>query len=172
MAMVKTDTDTFTRYLLPPRSKECVAFDMDDTLAYYCKQRRLPLCNEFEPVTEVLAEALRHQANGTDVVIATARPRWTVYNTFQWLRSHDLHVRALYCRNPALPQGYPPHELKRGMLLDIREHWDVVGFWDDAPLNVAVARDLGIPATHVPGNESYWEAKALREGWSLCESGR
>ena len=167
MAMKKVVTETYVRYLLPPRSKEVAVFDMDDTLAYYCKERRLPLCHEFEPVEDILQIALDCQRNGTDIAIATARPSWTVYNTFQWLRSHDLHVRALYCRNRTLSHGYPPHELKREMLLDIQSHWVVAGFYDDAPLNVAVARELGIPATHVPGNEAYWEAKALREGWAV-----
>ena len=163
--MIKTITETYIRYLDTPRSKECAIFDMDDTLSYYCKQRRLPLCNEFEPVTEILQEALAHQSNGVDIVIATVRPSWTVYNTFKWLRKHNLHVRALYCRNRELQYGYVPHELKRGMLLDIQQHWKVAGFWDDAPLNCATAMALGIPTTFVPGNESYWEQKALKEGW-------
>jgi hypothetical protein len=159
-------TDTFVRYTFPCDRERCVIFDLDDTLARYCKTRRLTKCHEFEPMQEQLALAHEAQGSGIAVVIASARPEWTVKGTFTWLETHGLTPSAVYLRNRQ-HLSYAPHELKEGMLRDIQNRYQIESFFDDAPLTVEMARSLGINAIFVSGNESYWEAKAEKEGWSV-----
>jgi FMN phosphatase YigB (HAD superfamily) len=67
-------------------------------------------------------------------------------------------VAALYLRNRENFE-IQAHDLKVEMLRDIQETWEVEAFYDDSPFNVAAARDLGVNAVYVPGNESYWRSK-------------
>jgi len=168
--MLKSVTETYVRYLLPTESPSsvCVVVDLDDTIARYCKVRRLSRCHEFDPMPEVLDKVLDCQRRGVSVVIATARPAWTCDKTFDWLQNHGVVASAVYFRNPRA-QSVLPHEVKRQMLLDILTQWRVERFWDDSVFNIAAAQSLGIPTTLVPGNSVYWEERGRREGWSLPE---
>jgi uncharacterized HAD superfamily protein len=130
---------------------------MDDTICVYDKVLRLGGCDKFAPRPE-LDLALAAIANGTDVVVATARPCWTARKTFKWLRKHNLPVTALYLKNRA-NFDIQAHDLKVGMLKDIQETWEVECFFDDSPYNVAAAKDLGINTRYVAGNENYWRSK-------------
>ena len=96
---METRTDTFVRYSNAVTSDRCVVFDMDDTLCTYDKSLRLAKCDQFEPRATEHAVALAAAANGIDVVIATARPCWTVPKTFQWLERHNVPVSRLYVKN-------------------------------------------------------------------------
>ena len=159
-------TDTFVRYAQTPTSDRCAVFDMDDTLCHYDTSLRLPKCDRFEAREEELALALSLSREGVDVVVATARPCWTVPKTLEWLERHGVPVSALYVKNR---RNYKvvAHDLKVGMLRDLQDTYEVVGFWDDSPFTVAAARALGVPATYVPGNETYWQAKGESFGWVL-----
>jgi len=159
-------TDTFVRYTRDCPADTCVVFDLDDTLAKYCKVRRLSKCHEFEPLQEQLDLAHEAQGAGIAVVIASARPEWTVHGTFKWLQTHGLKPSAVYLRNRQ-HLTYAPHELKTGMLRDIQERWQIQSFHDDAPSTVAAALDLGINAVFVPGNEEYWLRKSQEKNWPV-----
>ena len=159
-------TDTFVKYSRNCDAESCVIFDLDDTIARYCKIKRLSRCHEFEPMQEQLGLALEAQGSGIAVVIASARPEWTVKGTFTWLETHGLTPSAVYLRNRK-HLDYAPHELKEGMLRDIQTRYQIESFFDDAPLTVEMAKGLGINATFVSGNESYWEAKAEAMGWAV-----
>jgi hypothetical protein len=163
-----TLTDTFVLHSRPATSESCVVFDMDDTLCHYDKSLRLPRCHEFKPRDNELALALESQRSGVDVVIATARPCWTVQKTLRWLSRHGLDVAALYVKNR---QNWTvaAHDLKTDMLLDIMRTYTVLSFHDDSMLTCLSARDLGVPANWVPGNEKYWLEKYNTMGWSLPE---
>jgi hypothetical protein len=43
--------------------------------------------------------------------------------------------------------------------------YNVLSFYDDSPYTIAAARDLGVNAVYVPGNEEYWLAKGESMGW-------
>jgi len=165
--MQETLTRTYRKFADPPKSPTCVVYDMDDTLAFYDKERRLPACADFRKNTEILDSALGHQAEGRDIVIATARPCWCHEGTVAWLQKHGLQARAMYFRRRTLQFGYPAHDLKRAMLEDVLNHQEVAGFYDDSPWNCRIAKDLGIPTFYVAGNEEYWLAKGARENWNL-----
>ena len=151
-------TDTYVRYTAPCDKERCVIFDLDDTLARYCKTRRLTKCHEFEPMQEQLALALEAQGKGQALVIASARPEWTVKGSFTWLETHGLTPSAVYLRNRQ-HLTYRPEELKEGMLRDILSRYQVESFHDDAPNTIRMARALGINACWVKGNEDYWASK-------------
>ena len=162
--MTRTETDTFIKYTNAPTSDRCVVFDMDDTLCTYDKTLRLPQCHLFNRREHEHALALSAIDEGIDLVIATARPCWTVSKTFQWLREHNLHATRLYVKNR---KNYEvaAHDLKVGMLRDIMQTYKVVSFHDDSPWNVAAARELGVNTVFVPGNEGYWTEKGAKMGW-------
>jgi hypothetical protein len=151
-------TDTYVRYTFPCERERCVIFDLDDTLARYCKTRRLTKCHEFEPMQEQLALAHEAQGSGIAVVIASARPEWAGQGTFKWLQTHGLKPSAVYLRNRQ-HLTYRPEELKEGMLRDILARYQVESFHDDAPDTIRMARALGVNAFWVKGNEEYWASK-------------
>jgi hypothetical protein len=151
-------TPTFVKYSRDCSAECCVVMDLDDTLAKYCKVRRLSKCHEFEPMQEQLALAHEAQGSGIAVIIASARPEWTVKGTFQWLQTHGLTPSAVYLRNRK-HLDYAPHELKEGMLRDILSRYEVESFHDDAPNTIRMAQSLGVNAVYVPGNEIYWASK-------------
>ncbi len=151
-------TPTFVRYTRDCSADTCVVFDLDDTLAKYCKTRRLTKCHEFEPMQEQLALAHEAQGSGIAVVIASARPEWAGQGTFKWLQTHGITPSAVYLRNRQ-HLTYKPEELKEGMLRDILSRYQVESFHDDAPDTIRMARALGINATWVRGNEDYWASK-------------
>lgn len=156
--MTETRTETYVKFVLPAASARCIVLDMDDTLCHYDPEVRLGGCDQFEPRKDILDLALDSAANGIDVVIATARPCWTSYRTKRWLRRHNVDARALYLKNR---QNWTvsADDLKAEMLKDIQATYEIVSFHDDSPANVLRARDLGINAIYVPGNEAYWASK-------------
>jgi hypothetical protein len=151
-------TTEFVRYSRDCVADRCVIFDIDDTIAKFCKARGLSRCHEFEPKQEQLALAHEAQGSGIAVIIASARPEWTVKGTFTWLETHGLTPSAVYLRNRQ-HLAYRPEELKEGMLRDILSRYEVESFHDDAPNTIRMAQSLGVNAVYVPGNESYWASK-------------
>jgi hypothetical protein len=55
-----------------------------------------------------------------------------------------------------MPEGYKTSDMKAQMLKDIRTTWNIGVFYDDSPYNVEAARELGVNARLVPGNEEFW----------------
>jgi hypothetical protein len=164
-----TLTDTFVLHSRPATSESCVVFDMDDTLCLYDKSLRLGNCHKFKPRDAELALALESQRSGVDVVIATARPCWTVQKTLRWLSRHNLDVAALYVKNRK-NWTVAAHDLKTDMLLDIMRTYTVLSFHDDSPFTVAAAQRLGVNAVYVPGNEEYWQSKGALHGWTVSRT--
>jgi FMN phosphatase YigB (HAD superfamily) len=161
---METRTDTYVKYTNAPTSRRCVVFDMDDTLCHYDKELRLGHCDVFEAREQEHAAALSALEQGIDVVIATARPCWTAYRTKKWLRRHNIPVAALYLKNRQ-NWSVAAHDLKREMLTDIQKTYEIVSFHDDSPWTVAAAREMGVNAVFVPGNEDYWLSKGKEMGW-------
>jgi hypothetical protein len=164
LLLMETRTDTYVKYTNAPTSNRCVVLDMDDTLCHYDKALRLSKCDLFEAREHEHALALSSIDEGIDVVIATARPCWTVPKTIQWLERHNVRVSALYVKNRK-NCTVAAHDLKVGMLQDIMRTYEIVSFHDDSPWTVAAARALGVNTVHVPGNEEYWAEKGAKMGW-------
>lgn len=163
--MMKTVTDTFVKYTNAPTSGRCLVFDMDDTLCKYDHELSLWNCDQFEARDTEHTLALNAAAAGLDVVIATARPSWTATGTFKWLKRHNVPVAAVYVKRADVKM--PAHELKTGMLHDIQKTWEIVSFHDDSPFTIDAAREMGVNAVHVPGNEEFWYSEAKLKGWTV-----
>ncbi len=163
-----TLTDTFVRYALDthPSPGDVIVADLDDTLARYCKTRRLPGCHDFDPMP-LLPHLLSAQAEGTEIVIASARPEWCYGRTRQWLQKYKLTPTSIYLKNRRC--SLPAHDLKKKMLEDIMSNHRIACFYDDAMTTCFTAMAMGVNTIWVPGNESYWEEKAKKEGWYLPE---
>ena len=159
-------TATYTKRAFPPKSPQCRVFDMDDTLCHYDDTQRLSKCGNFAPRQDLLKLALDSQAAGQDIVIATARPCWTLKATTYWLLNNGIKPRAIYLKNRDNHE-VTAHDLKTEMLRDIMKTYEVISFHDDSPFNVKAARDIGVNAIHVPGNEAYWKERGEAEGWKL-----
>ena len=140
-----------------PKAKQCIVFDMDETLCVYNEETRLRGCQDFKPKPEMVELAKAAKRHGYDLVIATARPHFCQWGTWRWLEAHGVQVGAVYHRDGGT-YPYKASEVKTKMLKDISKTWEVHHFYDDSPFNVKAAQELGMPATLVPGNEDYWLA--------------
>jgi hydroxymethylpyrimidine pyrophosphatase-like HAD family hydrolase len=138
-------------------SPSCVVFDMDDTLCEYDQDKRLRHCEWFEPKSELVTIARTAKKYGYDIVIATARPHFCSFATWNWLRRHKIDASAVYLRNGEL-RDYSATDVKTKMFEDILNKWEVEAFYDDAPNTVKAIQEMGINAVFVPGNEAYWES--------------
>ena len=145
---------TFRRTGFKPTSRYCFVFDMDDVLCHYDPKITLRDAHTFEPKTEFVELAKAAKKDGCDIVIATARKSFHQWKTWRWLEAQGLEVNAAYHRKGDTTQT--SSEAKRDMLTDIMKTWEIVTFFDDSPFNVAVARDLGVDAVQVEGNEEFW----------------
>ena len=156
---MKQNTKTTTEYVRyrgwRASSPKCVVFDMDDTLCKYDEVKRLRHCEWFEPKKELVTLALTAKKYGYDIVIATARPHFCSFATWNWLRHHGVKASAVYLRNGDLRE-YNAAQVKTKMFEDILSKWEVEAFYDDSPYTVEAIKELGINAVHVPGNETYW----------------
>ena len=148
---------TFRRTGFNPTSPRCLVFDMDDVLCKYDPQITLRDAHTFEPKEEFVQLAKIAKKDGCDIVIATARRSFHQWKTWRWLEAQGLEVSAAYHRQGGSTQT--SSDAKRDMLTDIMKTWDIITFFDDSPFNVAVARDLGVDAVQVPGNEEFWSQR-------------
>jgi hydroxymethylpyrimidine pyrophosphatase-like HAD family hydrolase len=136
-------------------SQRCVVFDMDDTLCKYDQDRRLRHCEWFKPNPELVTVARTAKKYGYDIVIATARPHFCFFATWNWLRRHKIDTSTVYLRNGDLKE-YKAEHVKTKMFEDILSKWEVEAFYDDSPYTVDAIKELGVNAVYVPGNEAYW----------------
>lgn len=147
----------FRRTGFKPTSDRCIVFDMDDVLCKYDPELTLREAHLFKPKTEMIRLAKAARRHGIDVVVATARKSFHQWKTWRWLEAHGLHPNAVYHRSGGSTQK--SSDAKRDMLEDIGKRWEILAFYDDSPFNVQVARDLGVNAVLVPGNEHFWAQK-------------
>lgn len=156
---MKTNRKTTTEYIRyagwKAQSPKCLVFDMDETLCLYNEETRLRGCESFKPKPEFVRLAQVAKKYGYDVVIATARPHFCSFSTWNWLRKHKINASAIYLRNGDLVE-YDAAEVKVKMFKDILSKWEVEAFYDDAPHTIQAVKQLGVNAVHVPGNEEYW----------------
>ena len=145
---------SFRRTGFKPTSPQCVVFDMDDVLCHYDPAVTLRDAHTFAPRLEFVKLAKAAKRHGLDVVVATGRRSFHQWKTWRWLEQHGVEVNAAYHRQADSTDT--TSDAKRAMLKNVQKTWDVLAFYDDSPYNVAVARELGIQAIHVPGNEEYW----------------
>ena len=145
---------SFRRTGFRPSSNSCIVFDMDDVLCKYDPAVTLRDAHTFAPRPEFVKIAKIAKNFGVDVVVATGRRSFHQWKTWRWLEQHGVEVNAAYHRKGDCTQK--TSDAKRDMLRSIMQTWHVVCFWDDSPYNVAAARELGIHAVQVPGNEAYW----------------
>ena len=156
---MKTNKKTTTEYVRyggwHASSPKCVVFDMDDTLCKYDTEKRLRHCEWFEPKPELVTIARTAKKYGYDIVIATARPHFCSFATWNWLRRHGVQASAIYLRNGVL-RDYSAADVKTKMFEDVLKKWEVEAFYDDSPHTIEAAKKLGVNAVFVPGNEAYW----------------
>lgn len=142
--------------------KPCaVIFDMDGTLCDVSTIRHLVQGKERDfhsfheesvnclPHPHVLEAAKDAYASGLRVIIVTARKERYKVHTSWWLAingvpSHALKMRANY-------DSRPDHEVKRDILNELRESYEIAHVWDDNPSVIEMWRSEGIPVTVVLG---------------------
>ena len=152
----RKNTPEYVRYAgWKTTSSKCVVFDMDETLCVYDEEKRLRHCEWFEPRQDLVTLARAAKKHGYDVVIATARPHFCSFATWNWLRYHKIDASAVYLRNGELKE-YKAEDVKTKMFEDILNQWEVEAFYDDSPYTVEAIKSLGVNAVYVPGNEAYW----------------
>lgn len=88
-------------------------------------------------------------AQGTAVLIVTARSTRYRHHTGMWLALHGVPSDAMWMR--AARDMRPDYEVKRGILAAIRRRYRPVHAWDDNPSVLRLWAEEGIPATTVPG---------------------
>jgi FMN phosphatase YigB (HAD superfamily) len=138
-----------------------VIFDMDGTLADVRSIRHFVLTKPKDftsfhnesvtvpPHDWVVDAAKACHANGVAVIIVTARRSIWARQTGMWLALNDVPSDAIFMR-PEWDHR-PDVEVKRDILAEIRERWDVVHAFDDNPSIIALWRSEGIGVTTVPG---------------------
>ena len=151
-----TITKRYKKYGGRGTAPAAIVWDADDTLCHYDGTTRLRGCEWFAPREKEMQVALAAQKHGYDIVIATARPHFCYFSTLRWLDRHGIKPAAMYFRNGHGQRDIPTSELKMQMLLSVSTNWDIEAFYDDSPYNIEAAKDMGINAIHVKGNEEYW----------------
>jgi FMN phosphatase YigB (HAD superfamily) len=101
------------------------------------------------PIESTLERVRWHEGQGTIILIVTARMRMWEFQTRRWLRKwdvpfHRLHMRANFDERRDV-------EVKREILAEIRENFDVIEAIDDNPSVIALWQGEGIPTIVVPG---------------------
>lgn len=86
-----------------------------------------------------------------DILIVTARSDQYNQTTKDWLHKYAIPYNAMFMRKTG--DYRPDVEVKRDILEEITETWNVVGAIDDNPSVVALWEEHRIPVTLVPG----WE---------------
>lgn len=136
-------------------------FDIDGTLADVREFRHYVLNKpkNFDKFHEhsIYAPAHQHVVDmahaakgaGHDVVVVTARKaKWRNHTAF-WLADKGIPSDALFMRGDK--DSRKDYEVKKDILAQIRQTWNVVHAVDDNPNIIKLWREEGIPATIVDG---------------------
>lgn len=141
-------------------STDAIIFDFDDTLAFMGDLVEEHLwgggdLDTFHAATMqapanqwVLDKAIEASRNAVAVLVMTARREKYADVTIEWLEAHDVPVDRLYMRRD---DDHRPHDVsKRDMLATIAaDGFNVIHVYEDAPHNIAMFRDMGLPVTEV-----------------------
>ena len=102
-----------------------------------------------DPHEWVVEEARRHHAEGTTVLVVTARKdRWHELTT-NWLEAKEVPYHELHMRQDH--DNRQDRVIKEEILLLLRERYEIVHAYDDNPNVIALWQEHGIPVTVVPG---------------------
>ena len=102
-----------------------------------------------DPHDWVVAEARRHHAEGTIVLVVTARKdRWQEL-TSNWLEANEVPHHELHMRKD--DDNRPDRVIKEEILFELRERFEILHAYDDNPNVIALWQEHGIPTTVVPG---------------------
>lgn len=99
--------------------------------------------------TVSMVDSLRMQ--GYKIIIVTARSKKFYPQTAWWLAENEIEHHAIYMR--ADGDYRPDYEVKKDLLVRIRNWWEPVHAFDDNPNVVRLWVEEGIPTTVIPG----WE---------------
>lgn len=95
-------------------------------------------------VVEMLNHAFFDQMH---VIIVTSRKeKWRGLTSY-WLAKNDIGHHALYMRSD--DDNRPDYEVKKDILLKIKNHWNVVHAVDDNPNVIRLWENYGIPTTKI-----------------------
>ena len=83
------------------------------------------------PHTHVLAAVKQAYADGHHVIVVTARKDRYKHHTSWWLAINEVPAYALKMR--ASYDNRPDYEVKRDILRELRESYDIIHAWDDNP---------------------------------------
>jgi predicted kinase len=149
----------------PDGRRQAVIFDMDGTLAEISRIRHYVngkgKYRDFDtfhrsavwvPANEAVLEMTKDARKaGLEVVIVTAREERYRDSTQKWLDDHGVDYANIYMR----PLGDMRKDgiVKKEILKDIKQHYDVVHAVDDRPEVIDVWHNAGISTTYVPGLE-------------------
>lgn len=103
------------------------------------------------PHPHVVKAAQESESEGVAPLIVTARQALYRNVTAFWLAMHHVPSEVLYMR--ATGDMRPDYEVKKDILVRIRENYEVVEAWDDNPNVIRLWGEEGIPYVLVPG----WE---------------
>lgn len=142
--------------------RSAVIFDVDGTLAdvrsirHHVVGTRRKNFDAFHsesvnvPTHEHVANAARVvHLLGSDVLVVTARKvRWARH-TAMWLALNNIPSEAMFMR--ADHDSRPDVEVKKDILISIKNRWDVIGAWDDNPKIIELWKSEGIHTNIVEG---------------------
>ena len=95
-------------------------------------------------VVEMLNHAFFDQMH---IIIVTSRKeKWRGLTSY-WLAKNDIGHHALYMRSD--DDNRPDYEVKKDILLKIKNHWNVIHAVDDNPNVIRLWEDHGIPTTKI-----------------------
>lgn len=132
---------TSIRYLVDPGDPNYLGyrnFNLFHTLSVDCP-----------PHQDVVDAFRQDMRDGIIPIVVTARPE-----RFRTLTRWWLQINHLYPAQQLHRQDYddrPDTDVKRDILRGLRDHYDVIGAWDDNPRIIALWEAEGIPVDVKPG---------------------
>ena len=118
-------------------------WDRDGLLQFNERTRECPAIWETVDICE------GYWSQGIDVVVMTAREEKHRSLTKTWLHKYCVPYKALYMRADGDLRS--DREIKKDLLEEVREYWDVVFAIDDNPSIIELWKDEGIETRTVPG---------------------
>lgn len=101
------------------------------------------------PIHDTVKQVREHAAEGTQIIIVTARSQIYGRQTGFWLAMHDVPSDVMFMRKEG---DYRKDVLVKTDIWNVIKHrYQVIGAIDDNPSIVELWESLGIPTTVVPG---------------------